>query len=229
MKMMFLNTCWGRTGNAFWNYLEEESKGVEVFCFMETGDKFDTKCKEILTDYACVSTNKKVINEVDHSISVYVKKEIEILESESILKEDEYVGAALFTKIKSANKIINIASVHGVAIPGNKLDNPKRIEQSEKIIEYMAKVDGGKIIGGDFNLDKNTESVKMFEKSGYRNLIEEFKIDMTRNHLIWDVFPENKQFWADFLFVSSKIEIKSFEVPKNEVSDHLPLILEIEN
>jgi endonuclease/exonuclease/phosphatase family metal-dependent hydrolase len=93
----------------------------------------------------------------------------------------------------------------------------------------MAKTDGEKIIGGDFNLNKNTESVKMFEKNGYRNLIEEFGIEVTRNHLIWDLYPENIQFWADYLFVSPEVKVKSFEVPKNEVSDHLPQVLVIED
>jgi endonuclease/exonuclease/phosphatase family metal-dependent hydrolase len=175
-----------------------------------------------------VSTNKKVINEIDHSISIYVKRENVILESDVILEKDKYVGSALFTKIKSPNKILNIASVHGVAQPGDKLDNPKRLQQSQKIIEYMAKIDGVKIIGGDFNLDKNTESVKMFEKNGYRNLIEEYKIETTRNHLCWDVW-HNVQLWADFLFVSPEVKVKSFEVPKNEVSDHLPQVVEIED
>lgn len=227
MKIMFLNAWWGTTGDILWNYLHEEAKTKDIFCFMETGDEFVTKCNEILPNYTSVSMNKKVINEEDHSISVYVKKGDGILKSEEILKEDEYIGAAFFTEINSSNKIINIASVHGVAQPGDKLDNPKRIEQSQKIIDFMAKIDGPKLIGGDFNLDKETESVKVFEKNGYRNLIKEFGIEMTRNHLSWDLHP-HKQLWADYLFVSPEVKVKSFEVPQNEVSDHLPLVVEIE-
>lgn len=224
---MFLNVWWGTTGDVLWKYLQKESDNVDIFCFMETGDKFVIKCNEVLPNFISVSTSKKVINEVDHSISVYIKKDGEILLSKVIIGNDEYTGAALYTKIKMDNKTINIASVHGVAMPGEKLDNPKRLQQSRDIVENMAKAEGVKIIGGDFNLDKNTESVKMFEENGYRNLIEEFKIKTTRNHLCWDVW-HNVQLWADYVFVSHDVKVKSFEVPDIEVSDHLPLILEIE-
>ena len=224
---MFLNAWWGTTGDVWWNYLRKEVKGIDVFCFMETNDEFDVKCNKILSNFARISTSKKVVNEIDHTISVYVKKDDEILESEIISSEDEYTGVALFTKILSKNKTINIASVHGVAQPGDKLDNPKRLKQSEEIINFMKNIATPKIIGGDFNLDKNTESVRMFEKNGYRNLIEEYKVETTRNHLCWDVW-HNHQLWADFLFISPDIKVKSFKVPQNEVSDHLPQILEFE-
>lgn len=227
MKIIFLNAWEASTGEVFWKYIREKSKNVGVFCFMEAGEKFRVKCDEILPNYICFSAEKAIVNEDGCFQSTYIKDEYKALKSEPILGVDPYIGLGLFTKIQTKKRILNVASIHGVAQPGNKLDNPKRLEQSQKIIEYMTKINGAKIIGGDFNLDKNTESVKMFEKNGYRNLIEEYKIDMTRNHLSWDLHPQ-KQLWADFLFVSPDVKVKSFEVPKNEVSDHLPLVLEIE-
>lgn len=185
--MMFLNAWWGTRGSVLWNYIGEESKRIDIFCFMETGEKFTNKCDEILPEYTSVSTVKDVFEEIEHSISVYVKSGIKILKSETILDDDIYTGASLFTEIEKDGRKLNIASVHGVANPGDKLDNPKRLEQSKIIVDYMAKIEGLKIIGGDFNLEKDTESVKMFEKNGYRNLIEEYKIKTTRNHFCWDV------------------------------------------
>jgi hypothetical protein len=195
---------------------------------MEADEKFQKRCSIILKNYSLVSANKAVSEEDGCFQSTYVKNEYKILKSEAFLGTDPYIGLGLYSQIQANNKIINIANIHGVARPGDKLDNPKRLEQSKMIIDHMAEVEGLKLIGGDFNLDKNTESVKMFEKNGYRNLIEEYEIDMTRNHLSWDLHP-HKQLWADYLFVSPEIKVKSFEVPKNEVSDHLPLIMEIED
>ena len=65
----------------------------------------------------------------------------------------------------------------------------------------------------------------MFEDNGYKNLIKEFKIPTTRNEISWAKY-ENKQLFADFVFVSPDVKITNFSVPNNEISDHLPLILE---
>ncbi|MFA6007575.1 MAG: endonuclease/exonuclease/phosphatase family protein [Candidatus Shapirobacteria bacterium] len=227
MKIMFLNAWEASTGEVLWSYLKEEAKTTDVFCFMEADEKFQKRCSVILKNYSLVSANKAVSEEDGCFQSTYVKNEYKISKSEAFLGTDPFIGLGLYSQIQANNKIINIANIHGVARPGEKLDNPKRLEQSKRIIDFMAKIDGIKIIGGDFNLDKNTESVKMFEKNSYRNLIEEYKIETTRNRLSWERF-EIKQLWADFLFVSPEVKVKSFEVPKNEVSDHLPLVVEIE-
>ena len=76
----------------------------------------------------------------------------------------------------------------------------------------------------------DTESVRMFEEAGYRNLIRDFDIKTTRNQISWDMWPDlPKQLWADFVFVSPDIKVKSFVVPEDdESSDHLPMILEVD-
>lgn len=228
MKIMFLNAWYGTTGDVLWNYISEESKTIDIFCFMEADEKFRNMGKKVLANYALFSTDKDVFGEDGCSQSTFVKNEIEVLNSEVILTANINIGAGLCSQIQVNNKIFNIASIHGVSRPGDKLDNPNRIEQSKRIIEFMNKFNEAKLIGGDFNLDFNTESIKMFEDSGYRNLIKEYKIETTRNRLAWDLYPNNKQSWADYLFVSPDVKVKSFEVPQNKVSDHLPLVLEIE-
>jgi len=223
---MFLNAWEGKTGKVFWDYIKDQSETIDVFCFMEAGNEFRLKCKELLLNYTCVSADKVIVAENGRYQATYVKKENTIIKSGALLGEDQLVGLGLFTQVQGKNEVINIASIHGIALPGEKLDNPKRLEQSKIIIDYMAKIEGSKLIGGDFNLDINTKSVAMFEENGYRNLIKEYKIDTTRNRFAWDPYP-TKQLWADYLFVSPEVKVKSFEVPKNEVSDHLPLIIGI--
>lgn len=227
MKIMFFNVWQGGMGDVFWNYIDSEIKNIDIFCFMEVGKEFREEFSKHAPNYDLVSVEKVVSDEGGIFQSTYVKNIYRILGSSTMLMDDSYVGMGLYTKVQDKNRILNIVNVHGVARPGEKLDNPKRLKQSEGIIEFMKDYSDSKIIGSDFNLDKNTESVKMFEKNGYRNLIEEFKIETTRNKVSWEKF-KRVQLWADFIFVSPDVKVKSFEVPKNEVSDHLPLILEIE-
>jgi endonuclease/exonuclease/phosphatase family metal-dependent hydrolase len=67
----------------------------------------------------------------------------------------------------------------------------------------------------------------MFEENGYRDLIKEYKISTTRNRLAWEMYPDNKQLFSDYVFLSPGITINNFSVPDNEISDHLPMILEV--
>ena len=83
-----------------------------------------------------------------------------------------------------------------------------------------------KILCGDFNLMPETESIKMLGEA-MRDLIKDYKITNTRNEISWKTY-NNKQYFADFTFVSKDINVLNFEVPYNEVSDHLPMILEFE-
>lgn len=224
---MFFNVWQGGMGKIFWDYIKSEKEKTDIFCFMEAGDKFRAESRKLLSNYTQISAEKYIVDEEGMFQVTYIKNNLELLESEPVLGVDPNIGLGLFTKIKYNDKILNLINVHGVARPWEKLDNLKRLEQSRGVVDYMKDLEGMKIIGGDFNLDKNTESVKMFEKNGYRNLIEDFQIETTRNRISWEKF-NRVQLWADFCFVSPDVNVKGFEVPKNEVSDHLPLVLEIE-
>ena len=68
----------------------------------------------------------------------------------------------------------------------------------------------------------------MIEKIGMRNLIKDFSIATTRNALSYGNYPESeRQYFADYVFVSSGVRVLNFSVPEIEISDHLPMILEI--
>ncbi len=128
---------------------------------------------------------------------------------------------------------VTILTTHGNSQPGHKLDTPKRLEQSRKIVDFLRDRPGEKIVMGDFNLMPDTESIRMFESSGYRNLIREYKIVTTRGTRMRALFPEYEhgpygfQEFADYAFVTPGVTVRSFEVPDIPVSDHLPMILEI--
>ena len=114
---------------------------------------------------------------------------------------------------------------HGTPYPADKLDSPRHLLESRKVKEITDGQKFPKILVGDFNLLPQTESIKMFE-SDMRNLIKEFNIEKTRSNLSPFYETSNFQKFADYTFVSKNIEVRGFEVPEVEVSDHLPMILE---
>ncbi|MDO8577115.1 MAG: hypothetical protein Q7R82_02105 [Candidatus Daviesbacteria bacterium] len=122
-------------------------------------------------------------------------------------------------------KKFTIVNIHGTAFPGTKLDTKLRLEHSSKIKKFLDSKEDAKILVGDFNLLPETQSIKIFE-GNMRNLIKEFNIQRTRSKLSPFYGRTDFQKFADFIFVSNKVKVESFEVPKLEISDHLPMILE---
>jgi endonuclease/exonuclease/phosphatase family metal-dependent hydrolase len=128
--------------------------------------------------------------------------------------------------LENRGKRLSVINFHGVARPGSKLDTPQRINHAKKLrLIWDSLPNPAKILCGDFNMYPDIESMKMLEGCG-KNLIREFNIQNTRNEQSWKKYPGSRQTFADFTFVSPQIKVKTFEVPYNEVSDHLPMILE---
>lgn len=227
MKIVFLNTWNGKIREKVSDFIKKQSLDTDIFCFQEAYDSMRHLAKEILPDYNELSAYKFVIEDDDFPQATYTKKNIEVLSSGTILEDQKGTGLGIFQEIKVGENKIFVTNFHGISKPGDKLDNPERILQSESLINFWKEKPGMKIIGGDFNLFPETESIKMFEKNGYKDLIKDYKIPTTRNKLAWEMYPDNPQLFSDYVFVSPGIEVKSFSVIENEISDHLPLILEI--
>jgi endonuclease/exonuclease/phosphatase family metal-dependent hydrolase len=80
------------------------------------------------------------------------------------------------------------------------------------------------ILVGDFNLLPDTESLTIVA-DGMKNLIKDYEIVSTRSKLYTK--HEKPVLFADYIFATSDMEIKTFKVLQNVVSDHLPLYVEI--
>lgn len=239
MRIIFFNVWHGELWEGFKQYVLKEAKQTDVFCFTEVDPPLNLKLKELFGEnfkpfYHEIMKANYLDGQIDGQ-GIYVRNGIEVLDFEKhqiydITPDD--CGILQTISININGKKLRIGSVHGKARPGEKLDTPERINQSKNIIDVFSKMDGFKVIGGDFNLLPETESVKVFEKSGYKDLIKDFGIKTTRNQVSWDQFAAEpgyvKQYYADYCFVSPEIKIKSFEVPNLLISDHLPLVLDIE-
>jgi len=116
---------------------------------------------------------------------------------------------------------VTVCNLHGVHARDGKGDIPERLEQSEAVNRVVAEIGGEAVILGDLNLSPDTQSLAILE-SGRRNLIKDFGIASTRSS-----YYKKENRFADYAIVSPGVKVVSFEVLPDEVSDHLPLLLEI--
>lgn len=228
MKIIFLNTWNGKVQNAIKDFIEEHKQDTDIFCFQEVYAEMKQLAQQTLTDYAEVEGYKRVDDDDEFPQATYIKNSIPLLSSGTILEKEENTGLGLYVQIQHEGKDLYVCNFHGMSRPVDKLDNPGRLRQSEELINFFKNKQGLKIIGGDFNVFPETKSIRMFQENGYRDLIKEYAIPTTRNRLAWERFPNDKHYYSDYIFVGPEITIKNFSVPDIEISDHLPLILEIE-
>lgn len=235
MRVIFLNSWFGNGGAPFLNFIEKESLAIDIFCLMEITPELHLKLSKILKNFNGLYQKGLVVKNEGLLCgqSIFLSKQIKVGKNGkvSIYRQSHNdVGFLQFSKVAIGQRSLWLGSVHGRTRPGGKLDTPIRLKQSEKIINFFADKNGPKIIGGDFNLLPQTQSIAMFGKAGYTNLIDRFGIKETRgkiNHRIHEK-QGNIQHFADYVFVSSDVKVKNFEVPDVEISDHLPLILDFE-
>lgn len=227
MKIIFLNVWNNELPEKIKEFVSENLSDTDIFCFQEVESRAEQMFAYHLPNYKKFICHKFVSKDDDFFLATYVRNSLKILRSEIFLEDKKNLGLGIYTYVENSGHKLKICNFHGLSQPGNKLDTPERIEQSRLIIEFFNNQNGPKIIGGDFNLFKDTRSVEMFAENGYQNLIKEFSIPTTRNRYVWERFPGSKQYFSDYVFLSPEVKVKKFSVPNLEVSDHLPMILEI--
>lgn len=227
MKIIFLNIWGGEVKEALSEFLLSHAGDTDIFCFQEAYTQTRQMTDQLLRGYIPVVAEKRMPDGDVFAQATYIKEGLSHSSHQVLLPSDPDKGLVVYTEIISNGQAVHLCNVHGVSKPG-KLDTPPRIIQSQVIIDFMDTRRGVKIVGGDFNVLPDTESVKMFSRAGYHDLIQEYGIKTTRNRLAWEKYPENRLDFSDYAFTSTDARIKLFDVPAMEISDHLPMILEIE-
>jgi exonuclease III len=252
MKLITLNIWGGIIHKPLLEFIKKYSDDIDIFCFQEvlfgsTPDFTDThkgrinifdEISSILSEF----NGYKRTTEAEHfqtepiefkaGQAIFVRKNISVKENGDFYCYDKWsetsphggklTGSLQWINIESGKEKYIIANLHGIWQQGiGKIDTPERFTQSKKIKDFFVTKEGKKIICGDFNLDPNGESIKILEE-GMRNLIKEYKIQSTRSN-----FYKKDNKFADYILVSSDIKVEDFKVLPDEVSDHLPLLLEI--
>lgn len=129
----------------------------------------------------------------------------------------------LKAEIELPNKNIDTYSIHGIwGLDGG--DNPRRIEMSRIIVDEV-KDKENVILGGDFNLKPNTRTIKN---------IEEQLQNVFKNELVSTFNMKHKELLGyatavvDMIFVSRHFKVVNHYMPDADVSDHMPLIAELD-
>lgn len=168
-----------------------------------------------------------------HGLAIFVKMGIEVLEEGErfVHKHKGHTPEVLgfharniqYVKLMYKEKELCIINFHGLWTGNGKTDTEERILQSKNIVEFTKSLSSDFLLCGDFNLLPDTESMKMIEDTGLRNLITEYGITSTRTF-----HYTRTDLYADYAFTTPGIVVTDFKVLPDEVSDHSPLYIEIE-
>lgn len=242
MKVISLNTWGGRIQKPLIDFVKRH-RDVDIFCFQEMldnaqeimGEEYPDDMYNQFSDLQALLPEHKgffrpVLKGV-YGLAMLVKKDIEVTEegemlihksSSDLITDGHHSRNMQWVRFVSKGTDFVVVNVHGLWNGKGKDDTPERIAQSKLIKEFLDRSRGVKILCGDFNLNPETESIELLEK-GMRNLVKEYGITSTRTSL----YTKPGKF-ADYAFVSEDLNVKDFRVLPDEVSDHAPLLLEVE-
>ncbi|MCA0254069.1 MAG: endonuclease/exonuclease/phosphatase family protein [Proteobacteria bacterium] len=239
LKLMTLNIWGGHVESPLLGFIENY-KGVDIFCLQEV---YKDANAQISTEDRSLSLNiyskiqgilknhngyfSPVVDGV-YGLATFVKKDIEVMQYGQVKIHDNpnYIGKGPTHSrimqnydLKYKNTEFTVLNVHGLWNGNGKTDSPERIIQSNKIKDFVNKIDKPLILCGDFNLAPDTNSLKIVE-DGMIDLVANNNILSTRTVL----YP-GKEKYADYIFCSYEIKILDFSVLPDVVSDHRPLLV----
>lgn len=228
MKIISLNAWRGAQNKELDTYFEKHKEDTDIFLLQEAGNYCDELRVKHFNRWQSISTRKyeAAYDEELYETNIF-KDDIELVAAGTFFARNPKQGSGLWSEVLVKGEKYVVCNIHGTSSPDEKVDTEDRINQTKEILAFLKDRPGKHIVMGDFNLFPDTKSVSLFEEAGYRNLIKEYKIDTTRNEIAWAKYPNNKHLFADYTFVSPDVEIVDFQVPKNKVSDHLPMELTI--
>jgi hypothetical protein len=142
----------------------------------------------------------------------------------------QFLMVASRSKPTSSFEPLAIINYHGLWGGGDKADSSDRLNQSRRLRQLMDQMPGPVVLCGDLNLLSNTESLRLLDH-GHRNMVTDYGIVSTRTplyrHYEDPLFPK----MADYVILSDGmggIKVRNFWVLSDLVSDHAPLLLDID-
>ncbi len=124
------------------------------------------------------------------------------------------------------NRPVVIAHMHGLRDLDGKMDTPARAEQAHRLVSMamgISEKTDPMIICGDFNVEPNSETLRILKQAGLKDLVTSRTKKGTRTS-----YYKKSSKNADYMMVNRHVNISDFSVCyEPEVSDHCPLVLEI--
>lgn len=248
MKLITLNTWAGREKEALDTFLKEHMAETDIFCFQEIFNNYDGATGDYISHD---QGNGNILQEITailddfdqyfcpvaenvYGIAIFLKKGISLIASGEVMlyenpnydrndANNDHDRKMQWIHLQHGRKDVMIMNVHGHWDARGKDDTPNRLQQSNIINDFIESVGlTPKIMVGDFNLNLQTESIKLLEKN-FTNLIAKHGITSTRTVL----YTGDDQH-SDYVFVSPEVLVEDFKVMPDVVSDHTPLFLQFD-
>lgn len=248
MRLICLNIWGARAGaDVLLKFLSQHQE-TDIFCLQEMWNggehtRFDVaagrnmegvefrlleKVSAVLPEYAVYFVpqycdffglailSKKTLPVVQQG-SFYVYKQEGYVSPEDIA---DHARLIQYLTVETPEGLRTIMNFHGAWQAAGKGDTPDRKLQSENIVRFTKSLTHPFVVCGDFNLLPTTDSLRMLEEAGMRNLITEYQITSTRTSL----YPKSIRY-ADYVLVSDGISVEDFHLLPEEVSDHAAISL----
>lgn len=246
MKLITLNVWGGLKEQELHGFFTQYKDKVDIFCLQEVNHNAEGKNTDFLNDSLNFLTDTdKLLNgykyyfhpsiEDHYGLASFIHKELNVVdegdefvsgtygETYDLENDKDHARNVQFLEINDKGKSFMVHNFHGMWTKEGKVDTPKRLKQAEKVAEHLSGQELPQIICGDFNSRPDTESMKIIEDVGLRNLVTEYGVTDTRTS-----FYEKEERFADYILVSDGIKVNDFKVLPDEVSDHAPLYLDFE-
>jgi len=253
MKLVVLNVWAGKIHDPLLDFLRRHAGDTDIFCFQELffGTESDPSVRgahedihdEISVVLSDFTSYRRLAPEGTYFESEPLRAGLRVGQAIFVRNGAEVVADGGFFAYTPAGEIARnpsltmtgnfqyvklgldggetlIGNLHGLWQKEGKGDTPARLEQARMIREALDDESGRKILCGDFNMLPGIDSMR-FSNDEMRDLVTEYGVKSTRSGLYQKGIP-----FSDYVFVTPDVDVKRFEVLSDEVSDHLPLVLE---
>lgn len=212
-----LNNCSDKTLNLF-EYIKEKLgyDGVYNGDTKLVDDQNSSFGNAVLTKLPVVGSNVVILNqfrsltlsEMDHGQEVWPHVSRHVLDL--LVKVDE--------------KNIHAMSWHG-AWTAPPQDTEITVNQAQKVADYLKGLGEPFILGVDMNAIMQSKAVETVSEAA-NNLMIGSGVLQTTHPKVHKIVPRG--FLVDYIFTSPEFKLKSLRVPQVTISDHLPVIAELE-
>ncbi|MEO9516796.1 MAG: endonuclease/exonuclease/phosphatase family protein [Paracoccaceae bacterium] len=124
------------------------------------------------------------------------------------------------------NRPVCVTHMHGLRDLNGKMDTPERAIQAKRLLDVSRRISRAgdlSVVCGDFNIEPDSETLKILAQAGLTELVAHWCFPSTRNS-----FYKKPGKFADYMLVSDKDAVHDFKVIYDpEVSDHCPLVIDL--
>ncbi len=256
MKLIALNIWGGQVYEPLIEFIKEQSKTVDIFCFQEVfksdrnifhnGMKTNvySDIEKILKNYSSYfapmfarhDTKEKVDFELLFGQATFVRKSIKVLSEGDIFVYGSY-GQEHTKPVRNGQFMDFPRNIHFVDIEKDKKETlianlhgywiPDSKEDTPERLEQSDKITKFLDSYKHRKILCGDFNLNPNTKSMFK--LEEGMVNLIKKHNVKSTrsnLHTRKDKYADYILVSKDIKVKDFKVLQDEVSDHLPLFLE---